>query len=95
MNKQIIKKFGMDVRTVSYLRQYCSCVPKFLAFETSHGAHILGFGVPNAKYLAFGTPDENALRCYSSPRINKTSKTGVCAEPMTILTTNLENIFFQ
>jgi len=22
------------------------------------------FGVPNAKYLAFGTPDENALRCY-------------------------------
>ena len=62
MNKQIIKKFGMDVRTVSYLRRYCSYVPKFLAFETSHEAHILGFGVPNAKYLAFDTPNENALR---------------------------------
>ena len=36
-------------------------MPKFLAFETSHEAHILGFGVPNAKYLAFGTPDKNAL----------------------------------
>ena len=37
-------------------------VPKILAFETSHEAHILGFGVPNAKYLAFSTPDENALK---------------------------------
>ena len=51
----------MAVRTVSYLRWYCSCVPKFLAFGTSHEAHGLGFGVPNAKYLAFGTPDEGAL----------------------------------
>ena len=62
MNKQIIKKNGMDVCTVSYLRRYCSCVPKFLAFGTSHEAHALGFGVSNAKYLAFGTPDEGALR---------------------------------
>ena len=61
MNKQIIKKFGMDIRTISYLRRYCRYVPKCLTFETSHEAHILGFGVPNAKYLAFGTPDKNAL----------------------------------
>ena len=45
----------MDVRTVSYLRRYCSCVPNFLAFRTSHEAHVLGFGVPNAKYLAHQT----------------------------------------
>ena len=58
----------MDVRTVSYLRRYCSCVPKFLAFETSHEAHVLRFGAPNAKYLAFGTPDENALSSFKDSK---------------------------
>ena len=31
VNKQIIKKFGIAIRTVSYLRQYCSM---FQIFET-------------------------------------------------------------
>ena len=35
-----------------------------LAFGTSHEAKILVFGVPNAKNLAFGTLDANALRYY-------------------------------
>ena len=34
---------------------------KILACETSHEAHILGFGVPNAKNLAYGTLATNAL----------------------------------
>ena len=36
-------------------------MPKSLAFETPHEADILVFGVSNAKYLEFDTPDENAL----------------------------------
>ena len=35
---------------------------KFLAFETPHEAHILVFDVSNAKFLAFDTFDENALK---------------------------------
>ena len=35
MNKQIIKKFGMAVRTVSYLRRYCSMFQIFETFRTS------------------------------------------------------------
>ena len=34
----------------------------FETFSTPDDALFLVFGVPNAKYLAFGTPDENALR---------------------------------
>ncbi|KAL0006487.1 hypothetical protein SO802_014048 [Lithocarpus litseifolius] len=41
--------------------EYCSDVPKFLAYGTPHEAHILGFGVPNAKILAYGTPATDAL----------------------------------
>ena len=36
-------------------------MPNILAFETPHDGLFLVFGVPNAKYLAFGIPDENAL----------------------------------
>ena len=32
-----------------------------MAFETSHERDFLVFGVSNAKYLAFYTPNENAL----------------------------------
>ena len=60
LNKKLVFWFGIYVRTVSYLRRYCSSVPKFLAFETPHEAHILVFGVSNVKYLAFDTPNENA-----------------------------------
>ena len=35
MNKQIIKKFGMIVRTVSYLRRYCSMFQIFETFRTT------------------------------------------------------------
>ena len=39
-------------------------MPNVLAFDTPHERGFLVFGVPNAKYLAFGTPDESALICY-------------------------------
>ena len=47
---------------LSNLRAYCSMVQKNDRYRTSHEAHILGFGVPNAKNLAYGTPAMNALR---------------------------------
>ena len=34
---------------------------KTLAYETPHTSCFLVFGVPNAKYLTFGTSDGNAL----------------------------------
>ena len=37
-------------------------MPNIIAFRTSHERIFVVFGVPNAKYLAFGTPDGNALR---------------------------------
>ena len=52
--------FGIDVHSISYLRRYCSSVPKVLIFGILDENWFLGFGVLNAKYLAFGTPDENA-----------------------------------
>ena len=61
MNKKLVVSFGICVHTVSHLRRYCSSMPKSLAFETPHEADILVFGVSNAKYLEFDTPDENAL----------------------------------
>ena len=36
-------------------------MPNVLASGTPHEKGFLVFGVPNAKYLAFGTPDGNAL----------------------------------
>ena len=36
-------------------------MPNILAFRTPHESDFLVFGVSNAKYLAFDTPDENAL----------------------------------
>ena len=37
-------------------------MPNVLAFGTPHERGFLVFGVSNAKYLAFGTPDESALK---------------------------------
>ena len=37
-------------------------MPNILAFKTPDVSGFLVFGVPNVKYLAFDTPDENALR---------------------------------
>ena len=36
-----------------------------MTFKTPDESGFLVFGVSNAKYLAFDTPDENALRCIS------------------------------
>ena len=47
VNKQIIKKFGMAIRTVSYLRQYCSMFQIFETFRTSDETWTVTFGVPN------------------------------------------------
>ena len=46
---------------MSKLRRYCSMLQNFDTFNTSDEAPFLVFGVPNAKYLAFGTPATNAL----------------------------------
>ena len=46
------------------MEQYCSYVPNIIVFRISHERDFLVFGVPNAKYLAFGTPDGNALMSY-------------------------------
>ena len=38
-----------------------ACLKENGKYETPHKVHILGFGVPNAKNLAYGTPATNAL----------------------------------
>ena len=61
VNKQMIKKkIAMYYSAVSFMELHYSILQKILRFRTSHEAWILVFGVPNAKYLAFDTPDRNA-----------------------------------
>ena len=60
-NKFFFFWFGICVRTIPNLEQYCSLVPNVLAFKTPAIRCFLVFGVSNAKYLAFGTPNGNAL----------------------------------
>ena len=48
------------------LKRHCSYVSNVLAFDTPHKGGFLVFGVPNAKYLAFGTSNGDALRDNSS-----------------------------
>ena len=43
------------------MKQYCSYVVNFLRFRIPDEGWFLVFGVPNAKYLAFGTPDGSVL----------------------------------
>ena len=66
--EKIIKKiYRIVIRMLLYLRRHCSLMPNILAFRTPHESGFLVFGVSNAKYLAFDTPDENALKaCYSA-----------------------------
>ena len=52
---KIIKPYVVLFRIVPKLRQYCSMSQNF---DTSL---FLVFGVSNVKYLAFGTPDGDAL----------------------------------
>ena len=47
--------------TVSKIERYYSYVLNIMAYRTSHVRDFLVFGFPNAKYLAFSTPDVNAL----------------------------------
>ena len=49
------------MRTLPNLRVYCSSMSNILAFRTLHRRCFLVFGVSNAKYLAFDTPNGNAL----------------------------------
>ena len=57
------KTFTFSVRMLSFLRWYCSLMPNILTFRTPDVSGFLVFGMPNAKYLAFNTPDRNALIC--------------------------------
>ena len=45
-----------------YLRLYCLLIQNILAFRKPVESGFLVFGVSNAKYLAFDTPDGNALK---------------------------------
>ena len=57
-NKKILKTYAISIRTISYLRAYCSLMPNILAFTTFDESGFLVFGMSNAKYLAFDTPDD-------------------------------------
>ena len=46
---------------ISNLRLHYSSMPNILTFKTLDVSSFLVFGVTNAKYLAFDTPNENAL----------------------------------
>ena len=63
--------YSISLRTVSYLRRYCSRVSNFLRSGRADEGWFLLFGVPNAKYLAFGTPDESALTCAVRGTLNR------------------------
>ena len=52
----------MSFRTIPKMKFYCSKCQHFLAFNTFYDILFWVFGVPNAKYLAFGILDRNALR---------------------------------
>ena len=59
-----IKNIKIDtifVRTLSYLKMYCSLMPNILAFTTPDKSGFLVFDVSNTKYLTFDTPDDSAL----------------------------------
>ena len=53
--------YSTSIRTIPKMKRYCSRVSKFIGYRTPHEKGFLVFGMPNAKYLAFGTLDENAL----------------------------------
>ena len=61
VNKISIKNYGILVNMLSYLRAYCNMFQNFNTYSTPHDALFLVFSVSNAKYLAFGTPDDDAL----------------------------------
>ena len=64
LNKIIINILPFFFRTVPSLELHCSTISFLLAFDTSHEANILVFGVLNAKNITFDIPDKNALDKY-------------------------------
>ena len=60
-NKNKIKPIFFLPLPFQIWTQYCSSMLKILAFKTLDVTHFLVLGVLNAKYLAFGIPDANAL----------------------------------
>ena len=64
--KKLIFSYTIYGWTVPSLKCHCSYVPNVLAFDAPHEGGFLVFGVPNAKYLAFGTPDGDALKAFLS-----------------------------
>ena len=64
---ELKKKNSIFIHTVPKMERYCSCVVKIITFGTSHKRDFLVFGVPNAKYLAFGTHDGSALWALFNP----------------------------
>ena len=66
---ELKKKFSIFILPVPKMERYCSCVIKIITFRTSHKRSFLVSGVPNAKYLAFGTHDGNALWALFNPHI--------------------------
>ena len=69
VNKISQNIFGIDVRTISYLRQYSSSVAKFLRFSIPNEDWFLVFGVPNAKYLASGIPSTKNQSSLGIPKL--------------------------
>ena len=61
MNKKAIKILRFCYSVVLLIERYYSMLEKILRFETLHETRSLMFGVSNAKNLAFGTLDANAL----------------------------------
>ena len=66
MNKKSFFGFGICVHTVPNLERYRHKCQIFGTFETLAVRCFLVFGVPHAKYLAFGTPDGDALMLFRS-----------------------------
>ena len=60
--RSLINNYTIFVHTISLIGLYSSKCQNYLAFDTSHEACFLVFGVLNAKYLALGTLDANALK---------------------------------
>ena len=61
VNKIIKSNYSIFVCMLSYLKAYCSMSQSFETFSIPYEGLFLVFGVPNAKYLAFDTLDEDAL----------------------------------
>ena len=67
LNKKIKNTYAILFRTMPKLSWYCSMLQNFNTFGTLHEAWIVVFGMSNAKYLSFDTPDSSALtkeKCY-------------------------------